>query len=211
MQNVLILEDIADAQRWLSIALNDAFEQVEITYASTLAQALVIIKKQQFDIALIDLKLPDGSGVDAIRQIKQMFPETLCIVVTIYDDDQYLFPALQAGAQGYLLKDLSTTKISQRLKGIAEGEPPLSPAIARRLLNHFGNVGSASEIKLTSREEEVLALIAKGMKLIEVADVLGITRHTAAGYVKEIYRKLNISSRAEATIEAMRRGLISPT
>lgn len=210
MKTALIIEDIPDAQQWLAEALRDAYPDVAITYTATLSQALAVNVAQSFDIALVDLNLPDGSGVDALRQIRGRSPQTLCIVVTIYDDDQHLFPALQAGAQGYLLKDQSQQQIRQRLQGIARGEPPLSPAIARRLLGHFGQQTAVPEINLTSREKEVLTLIAKGIKLVEVAEMLTITRNTAAGYVKEIYRKLDVSSRAEATLEAARLGLVSP-
>jgi DNA-binding NarL/FixJ family response regulator len=210
MKTALIIEDIPDARQWLSDALRDTYPFVEISSAANLKEALAIIIAQRFDIALVDLNLPDGSGVDALRQIRLSAPQTLSIVVTIYDDDQHLFPALQAGAQGYLLKDQSKQQISQRLQGIARGEPPLSPAIARRLLGHFSPQGVAPEINLTTRETEVLTLIAKGVKLAEVAEMLTISRNTAAGYVKEIYRKLDISSRAEATLEAARLGLVSP-
>lgn len=210
MKTGLIIEDVPDAQLWLGDALRDAIDGLDIRCAATLKQALEVCAQQRFDIALVDLNLPDGSGVDAIRRIKRQFPETLCIVVTIYDDDTHLFPALQAGAQGYLLKDQSKQQITRRLKGIAEGEPPLSPAIARRLLGHFGDHSLPGEGNLTAREREVLSLIAKGIKLAEVAGMLEISRHTVAGYVKEIYRKLDISSRAEATLEAARLGLIRP-
>lgn len=207
-QCALILEDVADAQLWLSDALRDTYKEIEISTASTVKEALEIIERETFDIALLDLNLPDGSGIDVILHLKVKQPETLCVVVTIYDDDQHLFPALQAGAQGYLLKEQPRKQIVQKLKGIEKGEPPLSPAIARRLLKHFAHQEPTEAIKLTTREKEVLTLIAKGIKLMEVAEMLEITRNTAASYVKEIYRKLDVSSRAEATLEAARLGLI---
>jgi len=210
MKQSLIIEDVPDAQLWLSDALRDAYSQIDIKTAATLNAALAIIKANKFDIALVDLNLPDGSGVDAIYQIKRTSPDTLVIVVTIYDDDEHLFPALQAGAQGYLLKEQPRKQIVQRLKGIESGEPPLSPAIARRLLRHFNHQPPAKHVHLTNRETDVLTLIAKGIKLAEVAEMLTISRNTAAGYVKEIYRKLDVSSRAEATLEATRRGLVKP-
>ena len=194
MKTGLIIEDVPDAQRWLTEALQDVYPKIKIRCAGSLKQALEIVASEDFDIALVDLNLPDGSGVEALKQIRRDSLQTLCIVVTIYDDDQHLFPALQAGAQGYLLKDQSRKQISQRLKGIALGESPLSPAIARRLLSHFSAPEAVPENNLAARETEVLTLIAKGIKLTEVAELLTISRHTAAGYVKEIYRKLNISS-----------------
>lgn len=210
MKKCLIIEDVADAQLWLSNALNEAYSSVSVDVASTLGEAKDYVSKSIYAIALVDLNLPDGSGVDLIRHLRTLNPETLCVVVTIYDDDQHLFPALQAGAQGYLLKEQPRSQLMQRLKGIEQGEPPLSPAIARRLLTHFGNLTPAPNIYLTDREIEVLTLIAKGIKLPEVSTMLNISRNTAAGYVKEIYRKLNVSSRAEVALEAARLGLIKP-
>ncbi len=210
MNSGLIIEDVIDAQRWLTKALHDAYGEITVTATATVAAALEAVARESFDVALVDLSLPDGSGVDVIARIKECSPHTFCVVVTIYDDDSHLFPALQAGAQGYLLKDQPHRQIVQRLKRIDSGEPPLSPAIARRLLRHFSLPRTiAQEVSLSNREKEVLTLIAKGLKLSEVAGMLEITHNTAAGYVKDIYRKLNISSRAEAALEAARLGLIS--
>ncbi|MGH9510447.1 MAG: LuxR C-terminal-related transcriptional regulator, partial [Terriglobales bacterium] len=155
---------------------------------------------------------PDGSGVDLIRSILQVHPLCQCIVTTIYADDLHLFPALRAGAAGYLLKDQPKERVVAALRGIASGEPPLSPVIAQRLLRVFGQDQASSsdqENPLSTRERETLVLIAKGFKLPEVAEQLGVTRNTAAGFIKSIYRKLNISSRAEATLEAARMGLVN--
>lgn len=210
MNNALIIEDVSDAQVWLGDALQNAYPGIQIQIASSLTEALALIDSELFDIALVDLNLPDGSGIDAIHRLKALKPNTITVVVTIYDDDNHLFPALQAGAQGYLLKDQSKHQISRSLKGVANGEPPLSPAIARRLLNYFGQSTEIDEdVKLTPREQEVLVLIAKGTKLADVAEMLSISYHTVAGYVKEIYRKLNVSSRAEAALEASRLGLLT--
>ncbi len=160
------------------------------------------------DLALIDLSLPDGSGVTLIEEINRRAPGTVCIVVTIFDNDLHLIPALRAGAQGYLLKDQSWQQIAQLLLGITEGRPPLSPAIARRLLAHFRPQPQQFIAPLTERETEVLALIAKGMTMAEAARLLGISPNTVAGYVKKIYRKLQVSSRAEAALTAHNLGLV---
>ena len=102
MKTGLIIEDVPDAQRWLTDALQDVYPKIEIRCAGSLKQALEITAAEIFNIALVDLNLPDGSGVEALKQIRRDTPQTLCIVVTIYDDDQHLFPALQAGAQADL-------------------------------------------------------------------------------------------------------------
>ena len=130
----------------------------------------------------------------------------------MFDDDQHLFSALRAGAKGYVLKDQPQDDLAKMLKGIIDGQPPLSAPIARRLLDFFQpeQTVDADEEKLTNREQEVLTLIAKGYTLAKVGEMLGISRNTTAGYVKTLYRKLNVSSRAEATLAATRRGMVNP-
>ena len=143
----------------------------------------------------------------------------MSVVVTIYDDDAHIFPALQAGAFGYLLKEQDQGTLVSQLLRISQGEPPLSPQIARRMLSHFGmhdrqqkaQIRQAlEEVKLTERETEVLQRVAKGYTLPEIALQFSLSKHTIGDYVKQVYRKLNISSRAEATLEAARRGLVQP-
>ena len=205
-ERALVVDDLASSREWLSRALAQAFPGIEIALAASLAEAQTHVAAPP-PIALIDLGLPDGSG---IRLIEKLQPQgTLCIVATVFDDDAHLFPALHAGAQGYVLKDQSTENLAEMLTGIAAGQPPLSPSIARRLLRHFQPMTpDLSEPALTARETDVLRLIAKGHTVIEVAGLLGLSRHTAAGYLKDVYRKLSVSSRAEATLVATRRGLV---
>ncbi len=209
MKTALILDDVADSQTWLSQALGTAFPGLVMHCTGSLAEARAWLAAHPApDIALIDLGLPDGSGVSLIAELNRRAPKTLCIVASIFDDNEHLFPALRAGAQGYLLKDQPLTQIVELLKGIAAGSPPLSPAIARKLLGHFQPAPQPELEPLTERETEVLRYIAKGMTLPETARILGISAHTISGYVKNIYRKLNISSRAEAAMTARNLGLI---
>ncbi|MDM4770930.1 response regulator transcription factor [Solimonas sp. SE-A11] len=212
MKTGLVVEDLPAPAQWLAAVLEESFAGIRVDVASSLAEARAILEKRSPDIALIDLGLPDGSGVDLIRDISQSQPHCQCVVTTIYADDRHLFPALRSGASGYLLKDQPKERVVSALRGIASGEPPLSPVIAQRLLRVFGQdqaETAAQDNPLSSREREALVLIAKGYKLPEVAEQLGVTRNTAAGFIKSIYRKLNISSRAEATLEAARMGLVS--
>ena len=132
------------------------------------------------------------------------------MVATVFDDDAHLFPALRAGATGYVLKDQPAETLAAMLTGIVSGQPPLSPSIARRLLQHFQPAPATPASQLTPRETEVLRLIAKGLTIAEVGELLGISRHTAADYVKEVYRKLSVGNRAEAALEATRLGLLEP-
>ena len=203
----LVVDDLADVRAWLAEALGAAFPGIEVDAVASLAEAMARIEPPP-QIALVDLGLPDGSGTQLIEALQKRGAGTLCIVATVFDDDAHLFPALRAGAQGYVLKDRDRDALAGMLRGIASGQPPLSSSIARRLLRHFQPMPQQAD--LTPRETEVLRLTAKGLTLNEVAEALGISRHTVSGYLKDIYRKLSVGTRAEAALEAARRGLVAP-
>lgn len=207
MKTALILEDLVDSQVWLTTILQRAFPGIEPQVVGNLTEARRWMTTQPApDLALIDLGLPDGNGVEFITELNCGSPKTLCIVASIFDDNEHIFPALRAGACGYLLKDQPLEKIVELLQGIAEGCPPISPAIARKMLGYF-QPEPVHEI-LTGRETEVLRCIAKGLTLAETGKMLMLSPHTITGYVKDIYRKLSICSRAEAAITARNLGLV---
>lgn len=210
MEQAFILEDVSESQIWLTQALVQSFPGIRVDTANTVQGALQLLAQlPKPDIALIDLSLPDGSGVRVIEYLQQHSPRTVCVVASIFDDDLHIFPALRAGAQGYLLKEQPVEQIVRALKGMAAGEPPLSPAIARKLLGYFqAPKPYSTHVDMTERETDVLKLISKGMTQAETARILGISPHTVSGYVKELYRKLNVSSRAEAALLARDMGLV---
>lgn len=209
MHWVLVLDDLPEALAMMKQAVGQAFPRARSVAVSSLREAREAIREQAFDLALIDLGLGDGHGQALISQLSQSQPACAVVVATIYDDDDNLFQALQAGAQGYLLKDQSTSWLVHQLQGIAEGRPPLSPAIARRLLKHFQAPFAAPvpQPLLTARERDVLGLLAQGVNIADIGAALGISRHTVGDHVKNLYRKLNISSRAEAALHARGLGL----
>ncbi len=204
-----ILEDLPESQQWLGQALVAAFPGITTQTASSVQEARGgLAGGCAPDVALIDLGLPDGSGVSIIEEIKKTRPNCLCVVTSIYNDDAHVFPALRAGATGYLLKDQPIAVIVQALQGIASGTPPISPAIARRMLAFFQPPAVPDVPVLTERETEVLRIIAKGLTQSECARLLELSPHTVSGYVKDIYRKLNVCSRAEAALVARDLGLV---
>lgn len=204
-----VIEDLVHVRNWLVRTLETAFPDIRVYSAASCTGARALLREQSPDIVLMDLGLPDGSGLDLLPEFARQCPDGVLVVTTISDDDHHLFAALRAGAHGYLLKDHSMEELVEFLTGIPDGRPPLSPPIARRLLDTFRGPDPDSGVpSLTARERDVLALLAKGCTIAQAAEVLTISPHTCSGYVKEIYRKLKVSSRAEAAIEAVRLGLV---
>lgn len=210
MQRALLVEDHESTREWMGDTLGQAFPGIEVTGVADLAAARGALADLHVNLAVVDINLPDGSGIDLVRELTAAHADLYCIVATIFDDDAHIFAALKAGAHGYLLKDQTSERIVAQLHGIARGEPPLSPAVARRILRHFQAPASARpEVGLSDREREVLTLVAKSYSRGEIAKLLGISVNTAAGYIKTVYQKLNVSTRAEAALEAVRLGLVS--
>ncbi len=219
-ERALIVEDLDEPREWLADLLPRALPSVrQVDAVATLALARERMQEHAYGLALVDWGLPDGTSEGLIAELVAARPGAVVIVATIHDDDMHVFPALRAGASGYILKSQPQAVVMAQLRRIELGEPALSPSIAVRVLQHFraaqepvpvAAAASGAELRqLTDREVDVLRLIAKGYKAPEVAVLLGLTAHTVSSYVRDIYRKLGISSRAEATLEAARRGLVA--
>lgn len=209
---VLVVEDVKETADWLTARVHAALGAARtVRQAHTLAAARKLMQREHFHMAILDLGLPDGNGIELIPELTAG-RDTTVVVATIYDDDTHIFSALRAGAGGYLLKDQGDEDIEKALAGIRDGVPPISPSVARRMMDFFVQQERLRENpdneKLTGREKEVLVLIANGLSVGEASASLGISAHTTRGYVKDIYRKLGISSRAEASLSASRLGLI---
>ncbi|MDQ6954127.1 MAG: response regulator transcription factor [Mariprofundaceae bacterium] len=211
IQRVLLLEDHPDAQQWLCDAIHIAFgadTQVDIT--SLVKDSLALADSHMYDLVVADLHLPDGTGTALVKHIKMKSNPCFCVVATIFSDNQHLFPALKAGADGYLLKDEGKEDIALMLQGILEGKPPISAMVAQQMLHHFHQAAPAEEaddsLMLTNREREILLYISKGMSTKECAELMSISYHTASEYIQNVYRKLDVHSRVEATLEAVRMG-----
>lgn len=211
MQKGLIVEDLPQAAGELARRLLHVFPEITIQNADSLATARSVLNIWQPDITLLDLGLPDGEGQSLLDE--GILGCGTIIVTTIFDDDQHLFSALRGGAHGYLLKDEPESVFIAALQGIIDGRPPLSPSIARRILGFFQKRAQSDTepTSLSPREREVLAVIAKGYTVRQTAEILSLTTNTISGYLKSIYHKLQVNSRAEATREAIRLGLISPS
>jgi DNA-binding NarL/FixJ family response regulator len=236
---VLIVEDNPVARSFLARVVRESFsDELQITEAPDLQTARRAVDwsaaarqappADPYKLLLVDLELPDGNGMELLGELVG-YPATR-IVTTLYSDDDHLFPALQRGADGYLLKEDRFEVLVEELQKIVRGQPPLSPAIARRLLSHFRNGGAGTDPlagpspfvssrrtpsqappdheRLTPRESEVLTYLSKGFTIKEIANLMGIKWFTVNDHIKSIYKKLNVSSRAEAAVLASKQGLV---
>lgn len=207
----LVVEDFDEAAAWLSQALREAFPGIGVSVASSLAQGREILRASRPEVALIDLGLPDGSGIDLVVEARMRSPAVPVIVTSLFSDDDHIFPALRAGASGYLLKEESRETLVGQIQAMTRGELPLSPTIAQQVMRYFSGLRSeAQQVEhLTDKEREVLKHIAGGATLNEVAARLGVTRNTVHTHVKHVYDKLGVSTRAEATAIAARLGIFN--
>lgn len=182
--------------------------------SGTLAGGLALLDKGPVDILLVDLGLPDGSGLTLIREAMKRWPDRCdAMVISVFADEHHVLAAIEAGATGYLLKDASPIDVVQQIRELRAGGSPISPVIARRLLQRLApakaTVPSAADaVSLTEQELAVLNYAAKGFTFDEVAELLAISRHTVMTYIKRSYQKLQVHSKAEALYEARRMGLL---
>ena len=205
MRYCLIVEDIPAVAASQVRMATEVFPGIVLEVSGDLAAARTALAQRQPDLILLDIGLPDGEGTELLRE--GIIPTaTQVIITTIFDDDDHLFAALRAGAHGYLLKDEPEERFMASLRDIGKGQPPLSAPIARRIMQSF--IPKKTGERLTQREVDVLSLIARGHSLQSVATKLGLTRNTAASYLKVVYQKLHISSRAEAALSAKELGLL---
>ena len=161
---------------------------------------------------LVDLGLPDGSGLDLIRSAREFSTDILILVITVFGDESTVVGAIEAGAQGYLLKSEAPADLRESVRQVLSGGAPISPGIASHLLRRFQQVQPSDDQSgpsFTLRERDVLGLMVKGLPYIEAAEILGVSRNTVAGHVKNIYSKLEVSSRGKAVYEALSQGIVT--
>jgi len=216
----MLVEDVPSFQKALMDAVKLAPDMTLDRITTTVAESMSALEGVAPDVLLVDLGLPDGSGIDVIRAAHKAWPGCNIMVFTSFGDETHVFRSLEAGATGYLLKDVRPDKTIQELRNLHEGGSPISPRIARMILNRFNQAGPAqpppgecciageTAVDLSSRESEVLHLITKGLATNEVAKLLSVSPHTVLTYVRRIYAKLEVKSKAEAIYEARKLGLL---
>jgi DNA-binding NarL/FixJ family response regulator len=214
LRRVLIVEDDAPGQRRLCRLLGTIVCDGLVTaIAGGVADARSAANAGMFDVALVDIGLPDGNGVDLIAWLQARHPHIACLVITAWGDGDTVLAALRAGAIGYLLKDRDDAELSHALQNIQRGGAPIDPFVARRILTLLPGATPVTKPEMPSdllsgRERQILGLVAHGHNNRQIAELTGLSRFTIEDYTKRIYRKLAVGSRAAAVFEAHARGLL---
>jgi NarL family two-component system response regulator LiaR len=174
-------------------------------------EAVRMAQQLKPDVIIMDISLPKLNGIEATKQIKALQPSAIILVLTAYDYEQYIFPLLEAGAAGYLLKDISSRELISAIQTVYRGEAVLHPAIARKVLERFKRTKEEPDKEhepdlLTERERTVLKMAAQGMSNSDIAEELHLSARTIESHLGSIFNKLGVGSRTEAVIEAMRKG-----
>ena len=216
--SIVIVEDEPEFRRRFAQIIENEPTMRLLGVATNWREAKAIIDAEDFDVLLIDLGLPDGNGIDLIRQVSQKRPHADIMVVTVFGDEQHVVASIEAGATGYILKDSTPADVISCIRLLRAGGSPVSPLVARsvlRAIRHRVSRGAPTTPSqatganpLSARETEILQLLAKGMSFNEIGEILGISPHTVTAHIKKIYRKLAVHSRGEAVYEATQMGLL---
>ena len=209
---IVIADDHALVREGTRQILEDHPGLVVVGEAADGEEAVALVSRLQPDVVLMDIAMPRLNGIEATRLIKKESTATSVLILSAYDDDQYIFALLDAGAAGYLLKNVRGEELAQAVRAVAEGESVLHPAIAAKVFKRYTRPDTATvdeEIEpLTDRESEVLAIAAKGLSNKMIARELGLSDRTVQVHLSNIFGKLGVASRTEAVITALQRGLL---
>lgn len=204
---VAIVEDNADMRESVALVLNQAPGIRCVGAYATAEAAVVDLPSQKPHVALVDIHLPGMNGIDCVARLKASLPQLQVLMLTRYEQSDMIFDSIRAGATGYLLKYTSGPELVQAIEQVHAGGAPMTMQIARKVISHFREIPDpASDVeKLTNREQEVLALLAKGYLYKEIGDRLGITINTLRSHLRIIYDKLHVHSRTAAAVKYLER------
>jgi NarL family two-component system response regulator LiaR len=208
---VLIVDDHAIVRKGIRALLTEVDDFDVVGEAGDGHQAVELARSMQPDVILMDIVMPAMDGIEATKEITAGQPDTRVLALTSFAADDKLFPAIKAGAMGYLLKDSDPEDLIEAIRQVHRGEPTLQPSIARKVLNELGRTSAPAEASdpLTAREVEVLRLVAKGFSNQEIANKLTIAEVTVRTHVSNILGKLHLANRVQATLYALREGITS--
>jgi DNA-binding NarL/FixJ family response regulator len=213
---VVLVEDDERFRAAFAAAIATTTDLVVHAQAGTLRDGMALLAGPPADVLLVDLGLPDGSGIELIRAARNTWPTCEIMVTSVFGDEAHVLLSIQAGAAGYLLKDSEPDRIVDQIRELRAGGSPISPLIARQVLLRFRGAGpspprasiTSADATLSAREREVLEYITKGFAYDEIARLLEVSRHTVLTYVRRIYAKLQVNSKTEAVYEARKLGLM---
>lgn len=207
---VLITDDHPVVREGLSAMLNKEPDIRVVGEAENGTEAIDKAKELQPDVVLMDLRMPEVDGVEAMRQIRAANPGIKFIVLTTYDNDEYIFKGIEAGARAYLLKDAPREELFKAIRAVYKGESLIEPAVAGKVLDRFAELSRQAQApeRLSERELEVLKLMAKGAANKEIAAGLCISESTVKTHIQTIFQKLGVGDRTEAVTEAIKKGII---
>jgi len=204
---VSIVEDNDQLRGTLARVINRAEGFQCLSQYANAEAALEALPKERPNVVLMDINLPGMNGVECVRRLKQVAPETLAVMLTVYEDTENIFNALAAGASGYLLKRTKSAELLEAIQEVVRGGSPMTTHIARKVVQSFQQAGASAQTieNLSPREQEVLDCLAKGLIYKEIADKLGISYETVHTYIRRIYEKLQVRTRTEAVAKFLRR------
>jgi DNA-binding NarL/FixJ family response regulator len=207
---VLLVDDHAIVRNGLRLMLGEADDISVDGEAGSAQAALQLIRTQEFDVALLDIAMPDKNGLDLLKQIRVEQPKLAVLILSTYSEEIYAMRAFKLGAAGYLTKDSPTSALINAVRKAAAGGKHVSPAMMEKLVTAIGggSDGGGSHEALSNRELEVLKLIASGASLVKIADALHLSPHTVTTYRSRILEKMGLSSNAELTRYAIENGLL---
>jgi DNA-binding NarL/FixJ family response regulator len=210
---VVLADDHAVVRKGIREFLEEVDDIRVVAEATTGTEALAASLEQRPDVVVLDIQMPQMSGVEAARQIKSQVPEVRVLVLTAYDDDPYIFAMLQAGASGYVLKNASSDELVRAVRAVAAGESALDPAVTSKVMSQLTSgkpLGAQAVVEgLTDRELDVLRLAARGHTNRAIGRELGISDRTVQGHLANAFGKLGVNSRTEAVLLAMKQGWIT--
>jgi NarL family two-component system response regulator LiaR len=211
---ILIADDHAFVREGTRRILEQEPDLEVVAEAGNGEEAITLASELKPDVAIIDVAMPKLDGIEATRRIKALCPAVAVLVLSAYDDDQFVFGLLEAGAAGYLLKSVRGHEIVDAIRAVDAGESVLHPSVARKVLNRFASVSNKAQRKrplevLTEREMEVLRLVTKGLSNKDIADGLSLSIRTVQGHLANIFNKLRVSSRTEAVVRALKEGWVA--